>query len=565
LDDETVVLRCDRPGEGVQAVVSDVLGSVQLWLAEGSGSRLVVVTRGAVSVEGEGVSDLAGAAVWGLVGSAQSENPGRIVLVDVDVDVDGWDGVVPVHEPQVAIRNGRVWVSRLARVVASGAVVPELGSGTVLVTGGTGGLGAVVARHLVVEYGVRDLLLVSRRGLSAPGVEGLVAELAEVGARVRVVACDVSDREALRGVLSGVSLSGVVHAAGVLDDGVIGSLDAERVARVFGAKVGGGWHLHELTQGMDLSLFVLFSSAAGVLGGPGQGNYAAANRFLDGLASYRRAQGLAAVSIAWGLWSESTGMTGHLAGTDLAAVRRSGLAAMSNRQGLAMFDAAIAAAEPAVVAARWDMAALRGQAAAGTLPPLLSGLTRTRRAAMQGTVGSSGAELRGRLTGLDENRQQEIVLDLVRTKAAEVLGHASGDAIEPGQAFKDLGFDSLAAVQFRNRLSTVTGLSLPATVIFDHPTPKSLASHLLADLAGSSENGAVPAEADLLAVLNRLDTLLAASAGSAEGRAEHARIFGRVRAIAAKWDPAGERPSDLNDDVESATEDELFSIIDREF
>jgi acyl carrier protein len=229
-----------------------------------------------------------------------------------------------------------------------------------------------------------------------------------------------------------------------------------------------------------------------------------------------------------------------------------------------MFDAAIAGAEPMVVATRWDMAALRGQAAAGAVPALLSDLVQTRRA-VGAAAESSRTPLRDRLAGLPVDRQHEVVLDVVRTQAAEVLGHASGDAIEPGQAFKDLGFDSLAAVQFRNRLSTVTGLSLPATVIFDHPTPKSLASHLLADLAGSSENGAVPAEADLLAVLNRLDTLLAASAGSAEGRAEHARIFGRVRAIAAKWDPAGERPSDLNDDVESATEDELFSIIDREF
>ncbi|WP_434781143.1 SDR family NAD(P)-dependent oxidoreductase, partial [Amycolatopsis kentuckyensis] len=356
-------------------------------------------------------------------------------------------------------------------------------AGTVLITGGTGTLGGILARHLVTTHGVRNLLLVSRRGPDAPGAAGLVAELAALGADVRVESCDVADRAELAALLGPVNLTGVVHTAGVLDDGVVESLTPERIDAVLGPKADAALNLHELTRDRDLAWFALYSSLAGVAGAAGQANYAAANAALDALAARRRADGLPGVSLAWGQWAEASGMTAALDDEDLSRIARSGIGALGTAEALALFDAAQVAGAACVVPVRVDLTALRAQAE--HLPALWHGLVRvrTRRAAglPSGTDG-----LAAKLAGLGADDVRRFLLDLVRTHVAAVLGHDGADAVEPAKAFKDLGFDSLTAVELRNRLTAVTGLRLPATVIFDHPSPQALTALLQAELAGDA-------------------------------------------------------------------------------
>ncbi|MER6016431.1 type I polyketide synthase [Streptomyces bluensis] len=368
---------------------------------------------------------------------------------------------------------------------------PWSSDGTVLITGGTGGLGAEVARHLVTEHGVRDLLLVSRRGPEAPGAPELAAELEELGGRVEVRACDVSDRTELAAVLDGVELSGVVHAAGVLDDGLIADFTEERLAPVLAAKAESALLLHELTAGRDLSAFVLFSSFAGVVGNAGQAAYSAANTILDALAATRRTQGLPAVSLAWGMWAHADGMGGTLGGPELERLARQGFPALETGEGLALLDAALVVDEPNAVPV-----ALRTSALApvrDSLPGILRGVVpateRRRRAA--GPAATGGA-LAGRLRELSVEEQERELLDLVQAQVAAVLGHASAGSVDASRAFKDLGFDSLTAVDLRNRLGSATGITLPVTVIFDHPTPAALAASLREQLVGAPADN--PAE-----------------------------------------------------------------------
>ncbi|MCX4530016.1 SDR family NAD(P)-dependent oxidoreductase, partial [Streptomyces sp. NBC_01551] len=476
----------------VHAETGRVLELLKEWLAEDrfADARLVFLTQGAVeAVPGEGVSDLVRASVWGLVRSAQSENPGRIVLADTDgtdASYRALPAVLASGESEVAVRGGSVLVPRLARTaVAAGAGVEWDADGTVLVTGASGSLGGLFARHLVAEHGVRRLLLVSRRGEAAE----LSAELVGLGAEVSWAACDVADRDALAAVLAGVPaehpLTAVVHTAGVLDDGVVGSLTAARLSAVLRPKVDAAWNLHELTQDLDLSAFVLFSSAAGVFGGAGQANYAAGNTFLDALAAHRRAQGLAATSLAWGLWAEVGGMGGALDAEDVSRLGRGGVNALTAVEGTALFDAACAAGQPLLVPVKLDLAALRAQAGSGMLPPLLSGLVRTpaRRAADTTAPDASGPA--ARLVGLTDAEQLLFVLDLVRNQVAAVLGHAGPEAVEADRSFRELGFDSLTAVELRNLIGAATGLRLPATLVFDYPTSTVLADHLRAELLGT--------------------------------------------------------------------------------
>ncbi|MBD2892215.1 hypothetical protein amrb99_11250 [Actinomadura sp. RB99] len=447
---------------------------------------------------GDAPYDLAASAVRGLVRAVQREQPGRIVLVEAESGEEAGEllpRLVASGEPEVALRAGRAHAPRLAHAGAGATGRASLDpDGTVLVTGGTGTLGGLVARHLVREHGVRRLVLVGRRGLAAAGATELYAELREAGAEVTVAAADAADREALAEVIAAIPaghpLTAVVHAAGVLDDALLDDLGPSRLAPVFRPKADAAWHLHELTRDLDLAAFVLFSSGAGVLGNAGQGNYAAANGFLDGLARMRRAEGLPAVSLAWGLWSQASGMTGHLGGAALGRLSRGGLGALSTAEGLALFDAALAAGDAVVVPARFDAAALRSLAADGDLPPVLRGLVRAPRRDAPPTGGAPAASFADRLAGLSSPERTSTVLDLVRRHAAAVLGHDAPDDVGAARAFKDLGFDSLAAVELRNRLARAAGVRLPATLVFDHPTPADLARRLLEELAPEPPGGA---------------------------------------------------------------------------
>ncbi|MFJ9900152.1 type I polyketide synthase [Streptomyces sp. NPDC091280] len=362
--------------------------------------------------------------------------------------------------------------------------------GAVLVTGGTGGLGALVARHLVESGGVRHLVLASRRGLEAPGAGELVAELEAAGGRVRVAACDVADRDQLTALLASldVPLSGVVHAAGVLDDGVVTSLTPEQLDRVMRPKVDAALLLDELTAGMELRSFVLFSSVAALIGNPGQGNYAAANAVLDALAARRRSQGRAAVSLAWGLWAVETGMTGELGNTDLTRLNRLGLHPLATELGLELLDAAQRVDAALVAPVQLDLASIRTQAREGMAPPLLAGLVRVQ--ARQTRAASAGGSLASRLAQVGPDDWERVTLDLVTAQVAAVLGHATASSLHPERAFKELGFDSLSAVELRNRLTQATGLKLPTTLVFDHPTAMAVTRYMIpVAMPGAAPNG----------------------------------------------------------------------------
>uniref|UniRef100_UPI00389B32B4 type I polyketide synthase n=1 Tax=Nonomuraea glycinis TaxID=2047744 RepID=UPI00389B32B4 len=614
---DPVVVWCVSELVGVPAAVreltSRVLAAVQ---DEGlAGSRLVFATR---------PGDLAGAAVWGLVRSAQSEQPGRFVLAEVPEGFTDWATVLASGESQVRVVDGRVLAPRLARrplptptalqtstppgvpapigletsvspgasapiglltsvspgvpapvglrtSVSPGAsapvglrtsaspdvpvsVLPSVpgGDGAVLVTGGTGGLGALVARRLVERHGVRDLVLVSRRGVAAAD---LVGDLERAGARVRVLACDVSDQRALAALVESVGpLAGVVHAAGVLDDGVVGSLTPERVDVVLGPKADAAWFLHELTSGMALRFFVLFSSLAGVVGNAGQGNYAAANAFLDGLAVHRREAGLPAVSVAWGLWDVESGMTG---GLDVARLARAGVAPLGEQEGLALFDTALAGeVEPVVVGARWDTAGLRARAEGGDLPGVLRGLVRLPRRT-QGKGAAAG--LVARLAELSKEEALRLLTDSVRNQVAAVLAHGSADKISVDRAFNQLGFDSLTAVELRNRLNADTGLRLPATLVFDHPTVRELAQHLLDSLAPAQ-----PSPEDMLrGALEHVGSML--TTAKDDGEIIRGKLVAVLRSGLARFsgEPEGQ-PDTMVNKIDSASDEEIFALIDND-
>jgi len=360
----------------------------------------------------------------------------------------------------------------------------------------------------------------------------------------------------------------VVHAAGVLDDGIVEALTPERLDRVLRPKVDAGWLLHELTADLPLSAFVLFSSAAGVLGTLGQASYAAANAFLDALARLRAGLGLPGVSIGWGLWSLPTGMTAGLSAGDRARLAGTGLAPLPAEQGLALLDASLAASGP-VLAARWDLAAARARAGAGAgVPAVLRGLVRPPRPAAPsaGTgpaeVGTASTDpvagLSGRLAGLDRAAAAEAVRDLVRAQVAAALGHGSAAAVDVDTPFRELGVDSLTAMELRNRLSVQTGLRLPATLVFNQPTVTGLSDHLLREL--------VPAPPAPDQVLRQaLDQVAAQLDGADARREERDRVVDVLQAALARLARPGRtrNGADPPASPDLTSDEEMFQLIDR--
>jgi acyl transferase domain-containing protein/short-subunit dehydrogenase/acyl carrier protein len=551
----TVVPKVSADPAGVRAAAKHVLDIAREWLADErfAASKLAVVT---VRATGEDV-DLGQAPVWGLIRAGQAENPGRFALVDVDGTVAS-DNALPhalaAGEPEIAVRNGELVVPRLTSV-APVSSTPWDANDTVLITGGTGGLGALLAKHLVTKHGVGNLVLTSRRGLDAPGATALRDELSELGATVAVEACDVTDRSQVAALLKGIpQLTAVVHAAAAGENALIGAVTDETFEATVRPKADAAWHLHELTS--NLKAFVLFSSAGGLVLAAGQASYAAGNVFVDALAQHRRSQGLPATSLAFGLWASGVGLAGELSEADLARMARQGLPALPVDQGLALFDAGLAADRAVVVPLKVDGAAL-GQRT-DEVPALLRGLVRTpTRAAAKPTVSGS---LKDRVAGRPTADQTRLLLDLVRARVAAVLGHASVDTVAPDRDFRDLGFDSLSAIDFRNLLNTETGLRLPATLIFDYPTPAAIADYLRDELGGGEP------QADLSALdteLAKLEAAITAALGTDPDNTERTRIAARLRALTSKWTDAQEA-DDAAEDLTSVSANDLFDILDNE-
>ncbi|NDZ89060.1 KR domain-containing protein, partial [Streptomyces sp. SID10115] len=541
----TVLVETATPSSGTvdargRAAAEHILGLLRDWLAEPrlTETRLVLVTHGAVPVataapdddRNPGCIDVPASALWGLIRAAQAEHPDRFVLLDIvdAVDADASAAAVAAalatDEPQLAVRRGVALAPRLARATAQTGTTANANSntetntntdtetdaktdteaestltpnGTVLIAGGTGMMGALVAEHLVSTWAVRHLLLVSRQGPDAPGARELTDRLTGLGAAVRIVAADLTDARATADLVASVDpahpLTGVIHAAGVLDDAVVTAQTDEQLARVWAAKASVAANLDAATTDLPLGLFLMFSSAAGVLGNAGQAGYAAANAFVDALVARRRATGLPGLSIAWGLWARGSAMTRHLDDADLARLRAGGVKPLLDEQGLALLDAARAAATHTslLVAAGIDVREL----SADDVPAILRNLAgRTRRRAAADTAVEQGA-LERRLAGLDQTERRAAVTDVVRECVAAVLGHRSASDVRTEANFKDLGFDSLTAVQLRNRLSAASGLRLPATLAFDHPTPQALAAHLCTRLGGATAAPATPSSA----------------------------------------------------------------------
>ncbi|MDT8912318.1 SDR family NAD(P)-dependent oxidoreductase [Amycolatopsis sp. PS_44_ISF1] len=555
-------------GESALEASTGALALVQSLLARPRGT-FAVLTRDAVSVAGR-PADPVRAAARGIVLAAQAEHPDRFVLVDGDSNTDtdterGRDlltAALGAGERQVVLRDGGILAPRLV-LAATGEREPAR-HGTVLLTGATGALGGLVARHLATHHGVGHLALLSRRGHDAPEAAALLADLAATGTGGTLVAGDAADRDAVAALLAAVPaehpLTAVVHAAGVLDDAAVAELTPERLGPVLHAKVDGARVLHELTAAHPVAKFVLFSSAVGVLGGAGQANYTAANAFLDALAHQRAAAGLPATALAWGLWGVGGGMSGGLREADLRRMARGGVLPLSAGDGLALLDRALAADDPALVPIRLDRGVLTAHAAAGKLDPVYTGLVRARpRRAAAAAV----APQRPQWSEMPAGQRERELLDLVRARVAAVLGHDSPSSVDATLSFRDSGFDSLTAVELRNALAEAVGTPLSAGAVFDHPTPAALAAHL-DDVV---RRAAAPAR---LPVLAQLDLLEAALAELPAGDAVRTQAEARVRDLVTAWDGPGSAvvltaEADVGTKLADASEDDVLAFIRSEF
>jgi acyl transferase domain-containing protein len=467
-----------------------------------------------------------------------------------------------VPEDQAAVRATGTLARRLVHAPAGRTATREWRpQGSVLITGGTGGIGRLLARW-AAERGASHLVLTSRRGPDAPGAAELAAELRELGVTVTIAACDAADRDALRAVLDAIPaehpLSAVIHAAGVSDHDFIANVDAGHLTRMLAPKALAARHLHELTQDLDLSAFVLFSSVAASWGSGQQAAYAAANAYLDALAEHRRGLGLPATSVAWGLWGE-VGMATEA--DELDFFRRRGIHPLNPRLAITALQQAVERREPNAVIAAMDWRRFLASFTVLRPSPLLADIP---EAAEQRTEEPRPAEdadpLRRKLAASPPAEQHHILVRHVQTHAAGILGHAGADAVPPTKPFQELGFDSLTAVRLRNELNASTGLRLPTTVLFDHPSAEELARHLhgllVADVAAGEER-----------IMSDLDGWDAANPPDAVDEAARSRIATRLRLLAERWsDPARAAGSDgSHHELETATADEIFDLIATEF
>jgi acyl transferase domain-containing protein/acyl carrier protein len=551
---ETVLAVLQASGTGAaaaEAAAHAALSLVHRWREDAPEARLVVVTTGATAA----VPDPAAATAWGLLRTAQSEHPDRIVLLDLADETAAQDGSMVLAalrsgHPQLSVTPAEVFVPRLVPLSVPADRSWGAGEGTVVVTGGSGTLARAIARHLVTRHGVRELLLLSRRGGDAPGAGEFAGELAGLGASVETVACEVGDRDAVAAALAGRPVSLVVHAAGVLDDGLVDTFTPERLAAVLRPKVLGAWHLHELVPEARL---VLFSAAAGTFGSAGQAGYAAANAYLDALARHRHALGLPGSALAWGLWATASGMTGELAADDLARLAAAGIQPITDALGRDLFDAALAAEEPVTVPIRLDLAGLRARG--GSPHPLLADLTEPA-----GPVTARPAGLAVRLASAEPEQRAVIVTAFAREHVAAVLGHGEASAVPLDQPFTELGFTSLSAVELRNRLARAADVRLATTVVFDYPTVSALAAHLLELVSVTSAEPAAPA-VDPLAEVDRLERVLQASTVD---NATRERLAGRLHRLIGRLTPAVEQPdgSAEEPDLLDGDADALLRFID---
>ncbi|GAA2775610.1 SDR family NAD(P)-dependent oxidoreductase [Kitasatospora sp. CM 4170] len=562
----------------VPAGVAATLALVQALRDTAAESPLWLVTRGAVSV---GVTDVLASAlqaqVWGLgriVGLEHPQSWGGLLDLPDTLDeraLARMAGALTAsgHEDQLAVRPSGVFVRRLVPAGTGGSTVGRewRPRGTALITGGTGAVGAHVARWLV-RGGAEHVVLTSRRGPEAAGAGELAAELTALGAQVTFAACDVADRAALKRLVAdlegrGTPVRSVFHAAGTLTAAPLSETTVADLADTLAAKAAGAESLAELfDQGRPLDAFVLFSSNSGVWGSGGHGAYAAANAHLDALAQRRRAAGLTATSVAWGLW----GGGGMVSGAGEEQLERRGVRAMSPELAVTALHRALAHDETTLTVADIDWARFAPAFSSGRPRPLIEDIPQVRRVldetavAVDGTDPSAaGSALAQQLATSSEAERERILVDLVRHHVAAALGHTAGEAIDPGRAFRDLGFDSLTAVSLRNRLNAATGLRLPSTLAFDHPSPRMLAQYLRTELVQDGAAAALP-------LPDQLDRLEETLVGGALDGLSRATVAKRLKALLSRLDETSARSGSAGtkEMIQSADDDELLAFINQQ-